>query len=261
MGKTLFWYLFRDLVRIFFLSAIVIAGIMSFGGLLRPLTHLGLDAWRVGQMWLYLMPAMMTYSMPIAAVFATSMVYGRLSADNELTACRAAGMSYKSVATPGLVLGMVAAITSLLFLSYVVPFFFLQAEKVGYANVARLIAANIERTHSFTIQRGKPTIFAQDAFLPPNHDDAKEQVLVLTRPAIIEFTRDPDNREINIPKNFSLAEEATLYIRQAEADQVTITGVLKSPTYFSRPWGPARTSAESRCSSGRCGWLLRCGSR
>src|SRR5512133_2030023 len=97
MGKTLFRYLFKDLVRIFAFSAIVIAGIMSFGGLLRPLTLYSLDALQVLQMWLYMMPAMMSYSLPIAAVFATSMVYGRLSADNELTACRSAGISYGTV--------------------------------------------------------------------------------------------------------------------------------------------------------------------
>jgi len=31
--------------------------------------------------------------MPIAALFATTMVYGRLAADNELQACRAAGIN------------------------------------------------------------------------------------------------------------------------------------------------------------------------
>ena len=88
MSRTLFWYLFKDLLRIFFMASGVIAGIMSLGGLLRPLTHQGLDASQVGRVLTYLMPAMSTYSLPIAALFATAIVYGRLSADNELTACR-----------------------------------------------------------------------------------------------------------------------------------------------------------------------------
>src|SRR5688572_11233072 len=94
MSKTLFWYIFWDLVKIFGLTSGVLAGIMSFGGLLRPLTQHGLDAQQVAKMLGYFMPAMSTYSLPIAALFATTLVYGRLSADNELTAMRAAGLSY-----------------------------------------------------------------------------------------------------------------------------------------------------------------------
>ena len=43
MGRTLFWYIFRDLVWVFLLASGALAGIMSFGGLLRPLTKYGLD--------------------------------------------------------------------------------------------------------------------------------------------------------------------------------------------------------------------------
>jgi lipopolysaccharide export LptBFGC system permease protein LptF len=86
MSRTLFWYVFRDLVRIFVLASVALAAIMSFGGLLRPLTEHGLDAQQVTRILGYFMPAMQTYSLPVAALFATTMVYGRLSADNELTA-------------------------------------------------------------------------------------------------------------------------------------------------------------------------------
>ena len=40
-----------------------------------------------------------------AALFATTVVYGRLSADNELTACRAGGLSHLTVTLPAFILG------------------------------------------------------------------------------------------------------------------------------------------------------------
>ena len=49
MSRTLFWYIFKDLFRIFMMASGALAGIMSFGGLLRPLTHQGLDIGQVGQ--------------------------------------------------------------------------------------------------------------------------------------------------------------------------------------------------------------------
>src|SRR3954467_11162049 len=121
MSRTLFWYVFKDLFKVFILTAIALAGIMSFGGLLRPLTENGLDGRQVGMMLAYLLPAMATYSLPIASLFATTMVYGRLSSDNEIHTCRAGGISFLSIATPAFLLGLFVAIVSLLLLCFIVP--------------------------------------------------------------------------------------------------------------------------------------------
>ena len=106
MSRTLFWYVLKDLVRIFVLASVALAAIMSFGGLLRPLTEHGLDVQQVTRILGYFMPAMQTYSLPVAALFATTMVYGKLSADNELIACRAAGIGYWPIWLPAIVLGL-----------------------------------------------------------------------------------------------------------------------------------------------------------
>src|SRR5947199_10548769 len=108
MSRTLFKYIFKDLFKIFMMASGALAGIMGFGGLLRPLTREGLDAGQVGRMLTYVTPAMTTYSFPIAALFATAVVYGRLIADNELTAARSRGISILSLsmAGPALVRGM-----------------------------------------------------------------------------------------------------------------------------------------------------------
>lgn len=248
MGRILFWYLFRDMLRIFVLAAVVLAGIMSFGGLLRPLTQHGLDALQVAEMWLYLMPAMMTYSLPVAAVFAASMVYGRLTNDNELTACRAAGISYGAICAPAVSLGIVASVASLVFLSFVVPFFSLQAQKVIFDNVAKVITSRIQREHSFQANKGGPTIFAQDAFAPPMSEGEDEQVVVLTQPTIISYSRDRSDPGKRVPRLFDLAREATLFIRQDEDGRAQIYAVLKDATRFTRDPGaqPSGGLAETR---------------
>src|SRR5688572_26566571 len=178
MSRTLFLYVFKDLLRIFVLTTGALAGIMSFGGLLRPLTEHGLDASQVGKVLTYFMPAMMTYSLPISALFATTVVYGRLAADNELTACRAAGLSYLSISAPAMVLGLTVAITSLLFLCFIVPNFSLKVERVVYSNIAKLIASKIETTRQ--IRHSDHTIYAQSATVRPS-DPArpKEQMVTL----------------------------------------------------------------------------------
>ena len=185
MSKTLFWYLLKDLLRIFLMASGTLAGIMSFGALLRPLTQHGLDSSQIGKILTYFQPAMMTYSLPIAALFATTIVYGRVSADNELTACRACGISSWAMTWPAFLLGLVVALISLCFLSFIVPVFTLKVEKVIYSNIAQLIANKITRTHE--ISYGRTSIFAQAAEVKPSQDG--KQVVDLISPMIFTYSR------------------------------------------------------------------------
>jgi len=243
VSRTLFRYIFWDLIRVFALTCVVLAGVMSFGGLLRPLTQHGLDAGQVGKMLFFFLPAMSTYSLPVAALFATTSVYGRLSADNELTAMRASGISYWSIAQPALRLGFVASLVSLLFLCFVVPNFTLKVEQVIYSNLARLVASQIEKTHEASF--GDITVFARGAYVPevdplrPN-----EQRVVLIAPAIRTQELIPfGEKKLKVPEDFWLAESATVYIRQnpdnAE-EEVTLHVDLQDGIKFPRKFEDRR---------------------
>ena len=229
MSRTLFAYIFKDLIRIFMMASGALAGIMSFGGLLRPLTREGLDAGQVSRMLAYFGPAMTTYSFPIAALFATAVVYGRLSADNELTACKAGGISLLSITVsgPALVLGLVVAIASLLFLCFIVPFSTLKVERVIYSNLARLVQSRIERNHE--IEFDQTTIFAQEAHvIPPDPASTPpgQQRVELIGPEIISTERtDPHDRTMQVPKEFYTASRAYVYIDpQPNGEEVNVIG-------------------------------------
>ncbi|HWE01699.1 MAG TPA: LptF/LptG family permease [Tepidisphaeraceae bacterium] len=239
MSRTLFAYIFKDLFRIFMMASGAMAGIMSFGGLLRPLTREGLDAGQVARMLTYFGPAMTTYSFPVAALFATAVVYGRLAADNELTACKAGGMSLLSftVAGPALVLGLVVAIASLLFLCFIVPASTLKVEQVIYSNLAKMVESRIERTHR--IEMPQSTIFAQEAHvIPPGPDTPPgQQQVELIGPEIISDERDPHDRTLHIPKEFYTATRAYVYIDPMAGGQamnvtIRLTGGFKFPRRF-----------------------------
>jgi hypothetical protein len=240
MGRTLFWYIFRDLMKIFFMANGALAGIMSFGGLLRPLTHQGLDVGQIGKLLGYFNMAMLTYSMPIAALFATTVVYGRLSADNELTACRAGGLSHLAVAFPAFVMGIFVALLSMVFLCFIVPIFTMKAEQTLYSNMAKLIAGRIQREHK--IEFGPVSIFAQEAYIPPtSSSEGGMQMVVLKGPTIEtierpyrwhgpEQAKDPNaiyDPTYHVPKDFYTASEATIYIEQLDKGQQRGTGKVQ----------------------------------
>lgn len=235
MSRILFRYIFWDLFRIFMMANGALAGIMSFAGLLKPLTHNGLDAGQVGKLLTWFTPAMCAYSFPVAALFAATVVYGRLSADNEITACRASGIPHYMIALPALVLGLVVAIISLLFLCFIVPASTLKVEKVIYSNLAAFMQSKIERNHQ--IRMPGTTVFAQQAeIIPPDPDKPYLQRLVLDSPTIITYERpSPGLKGHLIPDEFWMARKATLYIQtDPEGDNAELTAVLDGGMKFPR---------------------------
>jgi lipopolysaccharide export LptBFGC system permease protein LptF len=247
MSRTLFWYIFKDLFRIFMLASGALSAIMSFGGLLRPLYEYGLDVGQVAQILSYSSPAMTAYSLPIAALFATTIVFGRLGADNEITACRAAGISHLSMALPALVLGLMTAFASLGLLCFVVPASTLKVERIIYSNLAKLVASQIERTHQIRFEHeNQPiTVFAQEAIvLPTDRSRPNDQAVQLIGPMIVTYEQVEKNRP-PVPHEFNTATEATAFIHQnVEDDEVTMWASLTNGTRFPRNY-MNRTRQES----------------
>jgi lipopolysaccharide export LptBFGC system permease protein LptF len=241
MSRTLFGYIFWDLIRIFLLASGVLSAIMNFGGLLKPLYEHGLDIGQVLQILAYAGPAMTAYSLPIAALFATTIVYGRFGADNEVTACRAAGISHLSMAMPAFVLGLVTAFLSVGLLCFVVPASMLKVEKIIYSNIAQLAANQIERTHQIRFDpddRSPVTIFAQSArVLPVDPQYPNDQAVEFTGPLIVEYEKPQktDKGRLLVPDNFYMAQLATAYIREDDdGDGLSLMATLVGGSKFPR---------------------------
>ncbi len=236
MSKTLFWYVFKNLVLVFLSASGAIAAIMSFGGLLRPLTENGLAVSQVGRMLAYAMPAMTTYSYPIAALFACTVVYGRLAADNEVTAIRAAGVSLGpfGFGFPALVLGGIVSLLSLAMLSYLVPAMTLKVERTVVSNIGQFVVNRIQQQHQVRlVQAGSQplTIFAKSAQIqPPDPNHPNAQVVRLESVSIVTYGRSNDEKKLQVPEDFYIANEAYAYIRQPTGDENEAQPVLLSAT-------------------------------
>ena len=223
MGPTLFKYIFKDLLRIFLLASVVMAAIMSFAGLLRPLSERGLDGGQVLRVLAWLVPAMATYSLPVAALFATTFVYGRMAADNETTAIRAAGIPggpLSGMTLPALVLGLMACLASLGLLCFIVPAANLQVEKVVYSNLARLTANEINRTKRLNFRGGGGQLAltaasAQviDAASLGSDVPAGTQVVQLQNVYVLRYRNfGTERRRYDVPTDVYGARRATAFI-------------------------------------------------
>jgi lipopolysaccharide export LptBFGC system permease protein LptF len=121
MLRTLHGYLTKELAKVTALALVAFTLVMTVFAIIEPLRKMGLSADQAISLIGYTLPSMLSLTLPIAALFATTIVYGRFSQDNELLACRASGISSASLVWPALVLGVIATIISLIASNYLTP--------------------------------------------------------------------------------------------------------------------------------------------
>src|SRR5262245_40334410 len=113
---TLHGYILRELLKNFALSMIALTALFTLaGGIFNTVAYEGVTSSDLLSFLPLLFPIVVTLTMPVAALFACTMVYGRLAADNELTACRAAGINVHRLLLPA---GLLAIFVSLFTVSF-----------------------------------------------------------------------------------------------------------------------------------------------
>jgi lipopolysaccharide export LptBFGC system permease protein LptF len=168
MVFTLHRYIFRELFRVFLLATIALTLIMSMGAMYRPIQKYGVGPEQVVHLLVYFLPITLTFVLPMSALFAASLVYGRFASDNEVDACRASGISFMTLVYPGLTLGVMVSVATLVLSFHVVPAFVHLAESTIKANAEQILFRNIQRKGYYSIPGNPFHIFADHANLETN---------------------------------------------------------------------------------------------
>lgn len=171
MVFTLQRYIFRELFKVFALATIGLTLILSLGGILQPVQEYGVGPQQVVHILIYFMPITLTFVLPMAALFASALTYGRLAGDNELDACRASGVGLFTLVYPGWTLAILVATANLILSFHVMPYFVHLAEKSLKADAKQIVFRNIERRGYYELPPdGRYVIYA-------DHADAKNDTL------------------------------------------------------------------------------------
>jgi lipopolysaccharide export system permease protein len=177
MVFTLHRYIFRELLRVFVLAAVALTVMLSLGSILRPVQEYGVGPRQVIHLMGYFLPITLTFILPMAALFAGALVYGRLTSDNELDACRASGISLLTLVYPGFALAIIVAIANLLLSFHVMPAFVRLAEKSFKADAKQILFRNIQRRRYYKLPPdGRYLIYADK---PSPQNDALSGVVVV----------------------------------------------------------------------------------
>jgi lipopolysaccharide export LptBFGC system permease protein LptF len=143
---TLHRYIFVELLKTLVLAELALTTLLTMGGgLYNAIKYEGVSGGDVLRFLPLLIPIVVTLTLPMAALFAVTMVYGRLAADNELTACRAAGINVHRLFLPAIGLSLVLGAFTLLVGNFVIPGLSQRLADFARESVRDIVAQHLQR--------------------------------------------------------------------------------------------------------------------
>lgn len=104
-------YILWELLRIFLMALIGLSTIVVMAGIVQETAQQGLGPEHILMLIPLLLPSTLPYIVPATMLFTVAVVYGRLSADNEITALKSAGVPVRVVIWPALFLSLAVSAT------------------------------------------------------------------------------------------------------------------------------------------------------
>ncbi len=95
-------YLVKDFLTVFAVAMLLITFAFVIGAIYKVIDYMakGLPFGIIGGFFLNSIPYSLAYSIPISALFATLLIFGRLSSDSEISAMKSSGLSMWQIASP-----------------------------------------------------------------------------------------------------------------------------------------------------------------
>src|SRR3989338_700579 len=131
--KILRNYLLLELLHQFLLWIAAFTFVLLMGNLFKLadlIVNKGIAIAVVGKLFLYLIPFLMSFTIPMATLMATLLALGRLGQDNELTAMEASGVSFWRLTVPVLSTALLLSLGLVLFNDRALPRSHLAARRI-----------------------------------------------------------------------------------------------------------------------------------
>ncbi len=198
MSKTLHLYFLRELIKAFLLTTAGLTLLVTLGGgVANVFRSQGIDALRILKVFALFVPISVTLVLPIAALFSATITYGRAAADNEINACRAAGMNVHGLLASAAAVSVAVSGITYWSWNYFIPGLTERVYRYGQKDIADALLANLRRNRGMAFRDS--VLYADRAFalsrsqLPPDAP-AHCQYVLLQGAAFLEMAQDQPAR-------------------------------------------------------------------
>ncbi len=196
--------IFGELARVFLMSLLGITGILLMAGIVAEATQHGLGPGQILAVIPLIIPSTLPYTIPATTLFATCVVYGRLSHDNEIIAIKAAGINLLRVIWPGVFLGLAMSGVTLALYVQTIPethhlmrsMFLNDVEELLYSMLKRDRCINQPRLNYVMFVHGVQGRKLQDAIF--KRRDGKGHYDVIARAAEAELHVNAARKEVEV---------------------------------------------------------------
>jgi lipopolysaccharide export system permease protein len=211
LGHTIHRTIFWELLRVFSLTLTGLTGLFLIGLVIQQASQMGLTLLQTLAALPLLVPYTLPYTIPATTLFASCVVYGRLSHDNEAVALKAAGVNLYTILRPAITLGLLASLATFGLAHSVIPRTQTELQKQILRDPEELLYTALKRERVFRAANFPYVIHVRDV------QNRRLVDVVLKKKEVL---RDPINGKETTTQNY----EFTLRAREARLRVVLPTG-------------------------------------
>jgi LPS export ABC transporter permease LptF len=117
-------YVLKEFFGAFFLSLFILTFVMLLGNMIKLadlIISKGISILVAGKLFLYLIPFLFSFILPVSTLTAVLLSIGRLSGDNELVAIRSSGIGLFKILSPIIIVGVVLSLFAVILNNEIIP--------------------------------------------------------------------------------------------------------------------------------------------
>lgn len=240
---TLQRYILRELGKTFLLAAIALTAVLGLGGGVRAMIKLGeVTPGQLLRIMALVLPLSAALTLPVATLFSAAATYGRLSGDNEFTACRSSGINLHVLLLPAVFLAVISGAITFCFINFVVPSMTRNLDEFLRGDVSVLLQHRLSDPKGLKLRRYRIT--ADSTMM----QESETERVMLRGVAFVEMGRDEWLR-------YGTADALNAEFSRTE-NGLRLSGTLNGLTYFDRSAGHFVNLAEQSLAAEELGSIL-----
>ncbi len=145
--KILRAYIIKEIIIMFLFSLVVFTFTLVVGNIIRLaelVINKGVDIRLVGKLFIYLVPFLLSYTIPMSILTSALLVFGKLSGDNEIVAIRSSGINIYRLSFPLVIIGLAFSLFSVVLNNNIIPEMHFASRKIIKSIGVKTPAAYLE---------------------------------------------------------------------------------------------------------------------